>query len=130
MGSYSGQWDSPKPAVRGRQFLSDDEAIDRAGSQQRLNRSMAVRLGEGFFDNPVQMMLLELFIARIEQRETTVKVLAASSGVPASTAQRWIDRMEAQRLINKQSNGGDRRSIFVTIDDQAFANVRSLLAKL
>jgi DNA-binding MarR family transcriptional regulator len=130
MGSYSERWSFARPADGESKLLSDDEAIDRANSLTRLNRAMAAQMGEGFFDNPGQMMLLELFGARIRQRATTVKVLALSSGVPTSTAQRWIDRLVSQGLIRKHVNNTDHRSLFVTIEDQAFSQIRNLLARL
>jgi DNA-binding MarR family transcriptional regulator len=130
MGSYSEQWGFAQSAFGESRLISDAEAIERANRLTGLNRSMTAQLGEGFFDNPAQMMLLELFIARIKERATTVKVLALSSGVPTSTAQRWIDRMVHHGIIMKQMNSKDHRSLFVTIEDQAFAKVRNLLARL
>jgi DNA-binding MarR family transcriptional regulator len=102
-------------------------AVENARSILDLHGRISRRLGEGMFDNPGLLMLLRLFIARVEQRTLQVKALALYSGVPASTAQRWIDRLQIQGLLTKRTNERDHRSSLVTITNDAFDAIKRLL---
>lgn len=119
-----------QPASAGCDGLGDDAALRTAASLLRFHHSIDRELGLGLFDNPALLMLLELFIARCHGRQTTVKSLTLASGVPQSTAQRWIDRLQEQKLVAKQVNASDRRSAYVTIADHAMIAIGSLLGRL
>lgn len=106
------------------------EPLHTARWLRDFNSTMGEEFGHGFFDNPVLMMLLELFEAKTSERQVSVKALALSSGVPASTAQRWIDRMEAQGLVVKRINKLDRRSAFVDIEGDIYERMVPLLSGL
>ena len=121
---------SPNAAQAAHGSLTDAEAVIRAKRLVAMHHALSRQLGDGFFDNPALLMLLELFIARIEHRTTTVKVLVLCSGVPSSTAQRWIDRLQAQKLVAKHVNKADRRSAHVTIADHAVIAIKALLGRL
>lgn len=110
--------------------LSDEAALRIAASVMRFHHLADRELGSGLFDNLPLQMLLELFIARSHGRQTTVKSLTLASGVPQSTAQRWIDRLQAQKLVDKHVNRADRRSAHVTIADPAVIVLKRLLGRL
>ena len=118
------------PGSVGGDPLSDEAALRIANTLVRFHHSIDRTLGLGLFDNPALLMLLELFIARCHGRQTTVKSLTFASGVPQSTAQRWIDRLQAQKLLSKHANKNDRRSALVTIEDHAAIAIKGLLGRL
>lgn len=108
----------------------DEPALAIALDLVRFHHAIDRDLGYGLFDSPALLMLLELFVARCHGRQTTVKSLTLASGVPQSTAQRWIDRLQAQKLVDKHVNRSDRRSALVTIADPAVIAIRALLGRL
>jgi DNA-binding MarR family transcriptional regulator len=110
--------------------LTDAVAVRLAGNLLRFHGTAAKKFGHTLIADPVLLMLLELFVARFNGRATTVKVLALSSGVPSSTAQRWIDRLETEKLLAKQTNPIDRRSAVVRLTDEAAAMVKATLGGL
>ena len=73
--------------------------------------------GELFAD-PVWDMLLELTAARAEHRRVTVKVLCIASGVPHTTALRWLNQMTDAGLIAKTEDETDKRRVFVSLSDK------------
>jgi DNA-binding MarR family transcriptional regulator len=118
------------PATVEGNLPTDAEALRIATGLVRFHHAIDRGLGVGLFDNPALLMLLELFIARGQGRQTTVKVLTLASGVPQSTAQRWIDRLQAEKLVAKQINRNDRRSAYVTMSDHAETMIKALLGRL
>lgn len=67
-------------------------------------------LGEPAWD-----MLLDLFIAFHEKKRISVSSACIASGVPATTALRWLGRMEELGLIERMNDRDDRRRVHVTI---------------
>ncbi len=76
-------------------------------------------LTPGLFADPAWDMLLDLFAARAEGTRVSVSSLCIASGVPTSTALRWIAELERQNLILKHPDARDGRRTFVAIDDEA-----------
>lgn len=107
----------------------DGDVLQEAKRLVRFNNALATGFGDGLFEHPVLMMMLELIDAKLGNRATTVKALTANSGVPQSTAGRWIDRMEARGLVTKKASKCDRRSALVELDDRAFNTLRRLLTR-
>jgi DNA-binding MarR family transcriptional regulator len=70
-------------------------------------------LGEPGWD-----MLLALFVAGGEQRPLTVSDLAGASGVPPTTAYRWIQTLHEQKLTARKRNPFDARVIFVELEPE------------
>jgi len=90
----------------------DTEELTRLGVLKILefHRGIDNHLGTGLFEAPCLMILLELLLAEFEKRRLSIKHAVINSGVPQSTALRWIDRMVAQGLITRHANPADRRS--------------------
>lgn len=65
------------------------------------------------FADPAWDMLLELYAAEREQRRISVSSLTIASGVPATTALRWIKILEDEGLIERHPDRFDRRRVFV-----------------
>jgi hypothetical protein len=84
--------------------------------------------GIGFGD-PAWAMMLELFLARLEQRPLRATSLSRVSGVPLTTALRWIDRLDEMGILVRTPDPGDRSGIALSekAEDQMRAYLLSAL---
>lgn len=81
------------------------------------------------FADPAWDMLLDLFVARAEQRPVSVSSLCIAANVPASTAHRWIQALIDQEAVRRRADPVDRRRIFIEITDGAFSALASELMR-
>ena len=72
------------------------------------------------FADPAWDMLLDLFVAKCDGRLISVSSLCIASGVPQSTAHRWIQALVDEMAVRRRADPVDRRRIFVAIADEAF----------
>jgi len=72
---------------------------------------------EGLFGEPAWDMLLELFIARQQDRPVSVSDACLASRAPQTTALRWIEQLEAHALVERMTDVTDRRRKFIRISD-------------
>lgn len=73
----------------------------------------------GLFADPAWDMLLDLTAARVEHRRVSVTSLCIASGVPATTALRWISQMVETGLFERVEDEADRRRAFIGLTDKA-----------
>jgi DNA-binding MarR family transcriptional regulator len=64
-------------------------------------------------------MLLDLTAARAEHTRVSVTSLCIASGVPPTTALRWIGQMTEAGLLQRIEDETDRRRAFITLTDKA-----------
>ena len=74
--------------------------------------------GELFAD-PAWDMLLDLTAARAEHERVSVTSLCIASGVPATTALRWIAQMVEAGLFQRVQDDTDKRRAFIALTDTA-----------
>ena len=94
------------------------------GTLRRIIRNRQLRaelFTAGLFADPAWDMLLDLTAARLERRRVSVSSLCMASGVPSTTALRWIRVMEDNALIRREDDAIDRRRSYVTLTDQAIS---------
>ncbi|MBB4858081.1 DNA-binding response OmpR family regulator [Novosphingobium chloroacetimidivorans] len=70
------------------------------------------------FADPAWDMLLDLTAARAEHRRVSVTSLCIASGVPPTTALRWIGQMVEQGLFARVGDQTDRRRAFIELSDR------------
>jgi DNA-binding MarR family transcriptional regulator len=70
---------------------------------------------EDLFADPAWDMLLELKQAEINQLKVPVSNLCSASGVPATTALRWIAILADRRMIIRKPDPLDGRRVFVSL---------------
>jgi len=96
------------------------EVVARA---ERIRKHRA-RRGELFpqpiFGEPPWEMLMALFVDYPENGATTSQ-LAASTGLPSTTAARWLGYLEDHGLVQRRSHPADRRCRLVELTDTARA---------
>ena len=83
-------------------------------------RQLRHRYFEGdLFADPAWDMLLDLTAARAEHRRVSVTSLCIASGVPTTTALRWIAQMVDAKLFQRVRDDQDRRRVFIALTDTA-----------
>lgn len=94
-----------------------DPRLVRSIIRQRQARS---RYFDGeLFADPAWDMLLDLTAARAEHRRVSVTSLCIASGVPPTTALRWIAQLVAVNVFQRVEDDADRRRAFVALTDKA-----------
>ena len=82
---------------------------------------------EQLFADPAWDMLLELYALKCEDLRVSVSKLSLASGVPGTTALRWIDKLEAEELLFRRDDPLDGRRIWVEISDKGLEAMRAYL---
>jgi len=80
------------------------------------------------FADPAWDMLLDLTAARAEHKRVSVTSLCIASGVPATTALRWIALMVEQGLFVRVGDQTDRRRAFIELSKQSADAIASYFA--
>lgn len=82
------------------------------------------------FADPAWDMLLELFASLLEQRPVSVSKLCHASGVPDTTALRWIRRLEEEHLVVRTPDASDARRVFVGLSSEGEKVMRDYFESL
>ena len=72
------------------------------------------------FADPAWDMLLDLCLARLEDRKTSVSSLLIAAAVPSSTALRWLKLLENEGIIDRSPDMSDARRSYVDLTDNSF----------
>jgi DNA-binding MarR family transcriptional regulator len=82
------------------------------------------------FTDPAWDIMLHLFIAQEEGRRVSVNHARASSGVPPTTALRWIGILTSEKLIARRADPSDRRRCYLELTPRCDTMMREWLARL
>ena len=94
-------------------------------------RQLRARFFEGdLFADPAWDMLLDLTAARAEHVRVSVTSLCIASGVPPTTALRWIGQMTDAGLLQRVDDETYRRRAFITLTDKAADAMARYFAEL
>lgn len=134
------RFDAPRSANGGQLGESGDRLVRTARSplpDPRLvrriirQRQMRSRFFDGdLFADPAWDMLLDLTAARAEHTRVSVTSLCIASGVPPTTALRWIGQMTEAGLLQRIEDETDRRRAFITLTDKATEAMSRYFAEL
>jgi DNA-binding MarR family transcriptional regulator len=140
------RFESPQPAFRhdGADLganLGGDRLVARDGAAalpdarlvRRIIRQRQQRarfFDAGLFADPAWDMLLDLTAARGEGARVSVTSLCIASGVPCTTALRWIGQMTESGLLRRIEDKSDRRRAFIDLTDKAADAVARYFAAL
>jgi hypothetical protein len=129
--AYSGpprNGESDKRLVRAtRPPLPDPRLVRRIIRQRQLRARF---FGGELFADPAWDMLLDLTAARAEHTRVSVTSLCIASGVPPTTALRWIGQMAEAGLLERVKDDTDRRRAFITLTDNAADAMARYFAEL
>lgn len=84
----------------------------------------------GLFADPAWDMLLDLAAARGEHKRVSVTSLCIASGVPPTTALRWIGQMIDAGLFLRVCDDSDRRRAFIELTEKAAAGMARYFAEV
>ncbi len=101
------------PAMRIAKPALPDPELVRKIIRQRQRRSEI--FGAEMFADPAWDMLLDLAAAHAENHRVSVTSLCIASGVPNTTALRWINQMVGQGLLERVQDDIDKRRAFVSL---------------
>jgi len=101
---------------------SGDKAMPAIPAIRAMIRARRLRdqyfSGEMFAD-PAWDMLLDLLLARLEQRTVAVSSLCIAAAVPPTTALRWIKRLTDEGVFVRTADPRDGRRVFIDLSDEA-----------
>lgn len=96
--------------------LPDPRLIERILEIRRTRR--------GFFDSrlfadPAWDMILDLTVARAKHCQISVTSLCIASGVPPTTALRWINILVSEGIFERTNDDRDKRRAYISLSDDA-----------
>jgi DNA-binding MarR family transcriptional regulator len=110
-----------------RPSLPDPRLVRRIIQQRQLRARF---FDPALFGDPAWDMLLDLTAARAEHTRVSVTSLCIASGVPLTTALRWIGQMVDSGLLERQEDDTDKRRAFIALSDQAAEAMARYFAEL
>lgn len=84
----------------------------------------------GLFADPAWDMLLDLYGAHIAQHRVPVSSLCVAAEVPATTALRWIGKLERKGLIRRERDPHDARRVFISLQPDAVDLMRDYFSRV
>ncbi len=99
--------------------------IARRMVRERLRRARFFK--SDLFADPAWDMMLDIFIAEAEGRETPVMNLCLSSQVPETTTLRWVKTLEQAGIFVRQKDEHDQRRVLVRLSPPAALALASYL---
>lgn len=93
----------------------------------RVRQQRNAILGADSFRDPAWDMLLDLYVQETGSAGTMVSALCIASGVPQTTALRYIYRLEQLGLVRTTGHPTDQRRTMVSLDDSARPKIERLL---
>jgi DNA-binding MarR family transcriptional regulator len=114
--AFAGEEDSERRLIRApRPPLPDPRLVRKIIRQRQLRADF---LGPELFADPAWDILLDLTAARAEHTRVSVTSLCIASGVPPTTALRWITQMTEAGLLVRVEDESDRRRAFIELSDR------------
>ena len=84
----------------------------------------------GLFADPAWDMLLDLYGAHIAQHRVPVSSLCVAAEVPATTALRWIGKLDRMNLIRRERDPHDARRVFISLQPDAVELMRDYFGRV
>lgn len=119
--SFQNQDDKPE-CDGGRIFRSTRPPLPDPRLVRQIIRQRQLRgrfFDADLFADPAWDILLDLTAARAEHSRVSVTSLCIASGVPPTTALRWISQMTEAELLQRVEDETDRRRAFIVLTDKA-----------
>lgn len=112
--------------------ISNEELIRRAEKLLQWSRLKAemLNLGSGLFADSCWNMCLDVYICDLKDNKITVSSIAHSSGIPMTTAMRYINVMAEEGLLEKAPNPSDNRMIFISTSATCKDKISTILRHL
>ncbi len=96
----------------------------------RRERNRRFANGAKLFCDPAWDILIDLLDAGMKGKSVSITGACGASGVPATTALRYIRLLEQQNLIEREVDEDDGRRIFLLITTRGWAEMKAYAAWL
>jgi len=96
----------------------------------KARRARAKFFASSLFADPAWDMLLELYVAQLSQRRMTVSRLSEASGVPSTTALRWIETLVRHGLADTRNDPLDGRRVYISLSAEGCRAIQDYLDSL
>jgi IclR helix-turn-helix domain len=112
--------------------LGQQGLVGRAETMLRWSRfkTKTLDLGAGLFSDSCWNMCLDIYICDLKREQITVSSIAHSSGIPMTTAMRYINVMVEEGLLEKSPNPSDNRMIFISTSEICRDKISKVLQNL
>ncbi|MHA6719626.1 transcriptional regulator [Sphingomonas sp. RS6] len=87
-------------------------------------------VGQDLFANPALSILMTLYVSRREGTNVSTSAACVASGVPTTTALRWINALARRGMLIKRTGPNDRRFTYLELSDATFASIDQFLANM
>ncbi|NJM51114.1 MAG: winged helix-turn-helix transcriptional regulator [Sphingomonadales bacterium] len=116
-----------------RAAIVDQASMISAASVREIIKQRRRR--DSFFDtelfaDPAWDILLDLLVARLEEKSVSVSSLCIAAAVPATTALRWITGMTESGLLVRRMDPKDARRVFIDLSDESAAKLEKYFCEL
>lgn len=109
-----------------RERVSNLDIAEAILQSRRLREDL---FGAEMFADPAWDMLLHLFVNAERGRAVPVSYLCVASGVPQSTALRWVDTLARVGMVTRRPDPRDARRNLVELTDEAIRLMRVQLRR-
>jgi len=107
-----------QPCVAASGRFTREQLVARARQQIAHRKRRAQQFPKGIFGEPAWDMLLVLYVSDGFEPET-IRDLREQAGLTHSTALRWLDYLESQKLVGRKSHLTDKRSAYIELTETA-----------
>jgi len=108
-------------------LFGDEFLAKLAREEYDLRRSRHCFLDEDLFAEPAWDILLDLFASDVEGRKISVTSSCVASGVPRSTAMRYLVELEERGLVRRNCSEVDGRVHYLSLTEHGTAKVKQAL---
>lgn len=108
----------------------DTDLVLAASAILRMRRRRDRHLPADLFAEPAWDILLELFIAGERRQPVTVTQACSGSGVPTTTALRWIKLLEQRGCLARARHEHDGRIVYLSLTPESREAMQALLRDL
>lgn len=113
----------PGSSERARQLAWAKSIVEARRERDRL-------FGKGLFAEPAWEILLELFIAHHESRDTAIKTACHASTVPQTTALRYIAHLVERGLVVRRPHPQDSRCTHLRLSERGLATMTEYVRRM
>jgi DNA-binding MarR family transcriptional regulator len=91
---------------------------DHIRSVLLVRRARGASLGEQLFSDPAWDILLELFAAKLGEREMSLADVARAIETPESTTKRWVAALEERGLVQSRIDVAKANVVWIRLTEQ------------
>jgi len=117
----------PEPPASEMPFCLEEKTVRRIIRARRIREE---QLGAYLFADPAWDILLEALATELAQKRISVSGLCSASAVPATTALRWVKRLEQDGWLIRIADRFDARRDWMELTQEGSERIRRLLGAI